>query len=122
MSRAKPPPMPPATPDEIELQFYEALQRAMVRMIVNPHSGTRLRGMFVRAGLCDVEQLVKSFDFNHSEFMQMFFVRERLAAAETAGEITAQDGEYFLAAIEERDRAGTFYGSAIGYTVAGTKP
>lgn len=30
---------------------YEALQRAMTRMIVNPHSGTRLHGMFVRAGL-----------------------------------------------------------------------
>jgi len=28
MPRAKPPPAPPATPDEIEQQFYEALQRA----------------------------------------------------------------------------------------------
>jgi uncharacterized protein (TIGR02246 family) len=28
MPRPKPPPAPPATPDEIEAQFYEALQRA----------------------------------------------------------------------------------------------
>ncbi len=28
MSRAKPPPTPPNSPDEIEQQFYEALQRA----------------------------------------------------------------------------------------------
>jgi len=28
MPRAKPPPAPPASPDEIEQQFYEALQRA----------------------------------------------------------------------------------------------
>jgi hypothetical protein len=81
-----------------------------------------LRGMFVRAGLRDVQQLVKSFDFNHTEFMQMFFVHERIAAAAAAGEITAQEGKEFLAAIEERHRAGTFYGSAIGYTVAGTMP
>ncbi|MCW5664792.1 MAG: nuclear transport factor 2 family protein [Piscinibacter sp.] len=28
MSRAKPPPAPPNSPDEVEAQFYEALQRA----------------------------------------------------------------------------------------------
>ncbi len=28
MSRAKPPPVPPNSPDEVEAQFYEALQRA----------------------------------------------------------------------------------------------
>ena len=111
-----------ALDDPAHRRVYEALQRAMARMITNPHSGTRLRGMFVRVGMRDVEQLVKSFDFNHTEFMQMFFVFERLAAAAAAGEITAQEGEGFLAAIEERHQAGTFYGSAIGYTVAGTKP
>ena len=93
----------------------------MTRMIVNPHSGTRLRGMFVRAGLGDVAQLVESFAFDHPQFMQMFFVSERLAAATAAGEITTQQGADFIAALEERHRAGTFFASAIGYTVAGTK-
>jgi ubiquinone/menaquinone biosynthesis C-methylase UbiE len=100
---------------------YEALQRAMTRMIVNPHSGTRLRGMFVRAGLGDVAQLVESFMFDHTQYSQMFFVNERLAAAMAAGEITAQEGADFLAALEQRHREGTFFGSAIGYTVVGTK-
>ena len=68
-----------ALDDPAQRRVYEALRRAMTRMIVNPHSGTRLRGMFVRAGLDDVAQIVKSFDFNYTEFMQMFFVGERLA-------------------------------------------
>ena len=102
-------------------RVYEALQRAMARMIVNPHSGTRLRGMVVRAGLRDVAQLVESFAFDHPQFTQMFFVSERLAAATAAGEITTQEGADFMATLEERHRAGTFFASAVGYTVVGTK-
>jgi hypothetical protein len=90
-------------------------------MITNPHSGTRLRGMFVRAGLDDVAQLVASFAFDHPQFIQMFFVSERLAAATAAGEITPQQGADFIAALEERHRAGTFFASAVGYTVVATK-
>ena len=111
-----------ALDDPAHRRVYEALQRAMTRMIVNPHSGTRLRGMLVRAGLQEVAQLVKSFEFGYVAFMQMFFVSERLAAAAAAGEISDEEGRDFLAAIEERHHAGTFYGSAIGYTVVGTKP
>jgi ubiquinone/menaquinone biosynthesis C-methylase UbiE len=110
-----------ALDDPAHRRIYEALQRAMTKMIVNPHSGTRLRGMLVRAGLDDVVQLVNSFAFDHPQFMQMFFVNERLAAATAAGEITESEGEQFLGALGERHRAGTFFGSAIGYTVAGTK-
>ena len=110
-----------ALDDPAHRRVYEALQRAMTRMIVNPHSGTRLRGMLVRAGLVDIAQLTKSFDFGYSPFMQMFFVDERLAAATAAGEITDAEGGNFVAALEERHRAGTFFSSAIGYTVVGTK-
>ena len=110
-----------ALDDPAYRRVYEALQRAMTKMIVNPHSGTRLRGMLVRAGLGDVAQLVNSFAFDHPQFMQMFFVNERLAAATAAGEITEGEGAQFIAALAERHRAGTFFGSAIGYTVAGTK-
>lgn len=110
-----------ALDDPVHRRIYEALQRAMTRMIVNPHSGTRLHGMFVRAALRDIAQLVKSFAFDHPQFIQMFFVGERLAAAIAAGEITEQEGADFIAALEERHRAGTFFGSVIGYTVVGTK-
>ncbi len=110
-----------ALDDPAHRRVYEALQRAMTRMIVNPHSGTRLRGMLVRAGLVDIAQLTKSFDFGYPAFMQMFFVDERLAAATAAGEITDAEGRNFVAALEERHRAGMFFSSAIGYTVVGTK-
>jgi ubiquinone/menaquinone biosynthesis C-methylase UbiE len=110
-----------ALDDPVHRRIYEALQRAMTKMIVNPHSGTRLRGMLLRAGLGDVAQLVNSFTFDHPQFMRMFFVSERLAAATAAGEITDGEGAEFVAALGERHRAGTFFGSAIGYTVAGTK-
>ena len=96
-----------ALDDPADRRVYEALQRAMTRMIMNLHSGTRLRGMFVREELSDVAQLIESFAFDHPQFIQMFFVSERLAAATAAGEITAQEGDSFLAAIEERHRAGT---------------
>jgi len=110
-----------ALDDPAHQRVYAALQRAMLRMIVNPHSGTRLRGMLVRAGLSEVAQSITSFDFSCAPFMQMFFVGERLAAAVAAGEITVDEGRNFVAAIEERQRAGTFFASAIGYSVVGTK-
>lgn len=34
MSRVKPPPAPPASPDEIEQQFYEALQRGDIEALM----------------------------------------------------------------------------------------
>ena len=110
-----------ALDDPAHRRVFDALQRAMARMIVNPYSGTRLRGMFVRAGLSDIVQLIKPFDFSCAPFMQMFFVNERLAAAVAAGEISEQEGSDFVAAIYERQRADTFFASAIGYTVVGTR-
>ena len=54
-------------------------------------------------------------------YVKMFFVSERLAAAVGAGDITDDESRNFLATLEERHRAGTFYGNAVGYSVAGTK-
>jgi len=103
-------------------RIYEALQRAMMRMIINPCSGTRLRGMFVRAGLVDGEQLVRSLELEYPAFMQMFFIEERLAAAVTAGEISEAEGRDFVTSLRERHGEGTFFGNAIAYIVGATKP
>ena len=110
-----------AIDDPAHRRVYEAIQRVMTRMIVNPSSGTRLRGMFVRAGLVDTAQRVRSVDFSDADFMQAFFVDDRLAAAAKSGDITAQEGRDFVAALEARRRAGTFFANAIAYSVAGTK-
>ena len=110
-----------ALDDPAHWRVCYAIQRAMARMIVNPHSGARLHGMFVRAGLAETAQSVNSFEFKQPDYRQMFFVDERLAAAVTAGEITEDEGRNFVAALAERHRAGTFFASAIGYNVVGTK-
>jgi SAM-dependent methyltransferase len=110
-----------AIDDPAHRNVYDAIQRAMARMIVNPSSGTRLRGMFVRAGLVGTTQRVRSVDFSNADFMRTFFVDDRLAAAAKAGDITLQDGRDFVAAMEARRRAGTFFANAIAYSVVGTK-
>jgi ubiquinone/menaquinone biosynthesis C-methylase UbiE len=108
--------------DPAHRRVYKAIQRQMERMIVNPHSGTRLRGMFVRAGLVDLALAGFVLDLEQPAYMTMFFVRERIEAAVAAGDISANDGSDFIATLDARHRAGTFHGNAVGYNVAGTKP
>lgn len=103
-------------------RVFEAIRRAMTAMVVNPHSGTRLRGMFARAGLVEIAQGTLSPDFSFPHYMQMFFVDERLAVVVDSGEITDQEARDFVAALEARHRDGTFFSNAIAYNVAGTKP
>ena len=103
-------------------RVFEVIQRRMTRMILNPHSGTRLRGMFVRAGFADIVHSTLSPDFSHSHFMQMFFVEDRLAAAVASGDITNEESRDFVAALAERHRVGTFFTNAIAYNVVGTRP
>ncbi len=107
--------------DPTHRRVYNAIQRQLLDMIVNPHSGTRLRGMLVRAGLVDVSLAGFVLELEQPAYVKMFFVSERLAKAVAAGDITDDESSDFLAALEERHRAGTFYGNAVGYSVAGTK-
>lgn len=101
---------------------FEAARRALLRMIVNPHSGVRLGAMFKRAGLTDVTQQVRLLEVEFPDFARAFFLHDQLANAVAAGELTAEASGEFLAALEARHRAGEFYANAIGYTVAGTRP
>lgn len=107
--------------DPAHRHIYNAIQRQLLQMIVNPHSGTRLRGMLVRAGLAEVSLAGFVLELEQPAYVKMFFVSERLAAAVGAGDITDDESRNFLATLEERHRAGTFYGNAVGYSVAGTK-
>lgn len=103
-------------------RVLEASVRAMLRMLVNPHSGTRLRPMFTRAGLTEIESHTTVNEFAYADFARLFFLAERLKAAVEAGDVTSVEAADFVAALEERDRSGTFFANVIGYTVAGTKP
>ena len=103
------------------LEDPEAGLREMLRVTRYPHSGTRLRGMFVRAGLVDIEQAVKIYEITHPDFVQMTFLHDRLDMAIAAGDITRDEADRFAAALADRHRDGTFFADAFGYNVAGTK-
>jgi len=107
--------------DAGERRVFAACLRALARMLANPHSGTRLRAMFVRAGLADIGQVVRSVELTHSDYVRTLFLRERLASAVEADEITDEEARDFSAALEERRRAGTFFTNVIAYSVSGTK-
>jgi ubiquinone/menaquinone biosynthesis C-methylase UbiE len=110
-----------ALDDPVHRRVHDASTRILLRMIVNPHSGTRLRGMFVRAGLADIEQAVKAFEITHPDFVPMVFLHDRLDTAVADGDVTREEADGFVAALEERHRNGTFFANAFGYNVAGTK-
>jgi ubiquinone/menaquinone biosynthesis C-methylase UbiE len=107
--------------DPAHWQVFEAVRRDLLRAIVNPHSGTRLPGMFRRVGLHDVELSVSTLEFTQPEFMVAMFVEERLASVVAAGEITADQAKAFQAELEAQHRRGTFFANAVGYRIAGTK-
>ena len=102
-------------------RVFEASVRAMSRMLVNPHSGTSLRPMFVRAGLTEIELRTVVKEFAYPDFVRLFFLKERLKAAVDAGDITAEESAGFVAELENRHRNGTFFANVIAYSVAGTK-
>jgi ubiquinone/menaquinone biosynthesis C-methylase UbiE len=111
-----------ALDDPADRRVHDATVRAFLRIIANPHSGTRLRAMFVRAGLTEVEQDIKDVEILHADFVRGVFLHDRLNAAVDAGEITREDADRFVAALEKRQRDGTFFANAFGYNVAGTVP
>jgi ubiquinone/menaquinone biosynthesis C-methylase UbiE len=111
-----------ALDDPAHHRVYAASLRALLAMIVNPHSGTRLRAMFARAGLADIEQRVVSIPIPFVDYVQALFLHERLAAAVQAGDITRKEADDFVAVLEARDRAGAFDANAIAYFVAATRP
>jgi SAM-dependent methyltransferase len=110
-----------ALDDSAHRRVFEATSRALLCMVVNAHSGTRLRAMFVRAGLSDIEQIVRDLEIRHSDFVQAVFLHDRLDMAVGTGEITRAEADDFVAALEQRQRDGTFFANAFGYNVAGTK-
>lgn len=111
-----------ALDDPDHRRIFAASLRALLRMIANPHSGTRLRSMLTRAGLTEIEQDVRSIPIDYADYVRALFLPERLAAAVDAGDITREDADRFVVALEARERAGTFDANAIGYFVAGTRP
>jgi ubiquinone/menaquinone biosynthesis C-methylase UbiE len=110
-----------AVDDPGERKVFEAARRSLLRMIVNPHSGIRLRALLQRAGLGEIRHLTRILDVAYADFARAYFLHDLLAAAMAANEISQVDVERFVAALKNRDRTGTFLANAVGYTVVGTR-
>jgi len=101
---------------------FEAMRREILRTIVNPHSGSRLRGLFVGAGMKEIEEIVSAVELSHPVFVRALFLEEKLAGTVKSGDITAEQSARFSAALEARQRSGAFRAIAVGYRVAATRP
>jgi ubiquinone/menaquinone biosynthesis C-methylase UbiE len=109
-----------ALDDPAHIQIFEALRHALLHSVVNPHSGTRLRGMFVRAGLAEIEQVASAIELDYPIFVRAFS-EGSLASAVGRGEIRREESDAFAAMLEERHRAGTFLAIGVGYSAVGTR-
>lgn len=99
----------------------EVVRGQLLRAIVNPRVGTRLRGLFRAAGLADVDAVARVLDVAWADLGTMMFLPMHLQSAAAAGEISAEEAARFCAEMEALDTAGRFTASAVGYSVMGTK-
>ena len=105
-----------------ERGLHAATLRVMQRMIANASIGTELRGLFVQAGLLDLDLVVRSLEIPYEHFLRMLFLDERLDAVVAEGGFTRAQADAFKAALERRHAEGTFFANAIGYAMMGTRP
>lgn len=102
-------------------RVWEAVRAELLRAIVNPRVGTRLRGLFRTAGLDDVDVVSRVLDVAWSDFGTVFFLPMHLQSAISGGTISAADAAQFETEMAALDAAGRFTASAIGYAALGTK-
>jgi SAM-dependent methyltransferase len=101
--------------------LHAATLRVMQKMIANASIGTQLRGLFVQAGLANLDLVVRSLEIPYDPYPTMTFLDERLDAVVAAGEFTRAQADAFKAALAQRHAEGTFYANAIGYAMMGTR-
>jgi hypothetical protein len=110
-----------AVDDPGERNVFEASRRSLLRMIVNPHSGIRLRPMLQRAGLAEIRHLSRILDIAYPDFARAYFLHDLLAAAIAANEISQADAERLVVSLANRHRTGAFLANTVGYTVVRTR-
>ena len=110
-----------AVDDPADCRAFEAYRRAFLRMMVNPHSGIRLRPMMERAGLSDIRARTMALELAFPIFRRAMFLDESLASAIGQGELTQQEAAAFASSLEARHRDGLFLAIVVGYTVVGSR-
>jgi ubiquinone/menaquinone biosynthesis C-methylase UbiE len=99
----------------------EAVRGELLRAIVNPRVGTRLRGLFRAAGLDGIDVVARVLDIAWADFATVFFLPMHLQSAIAGGTISPQDAAQFEAEMSAQDAAGRFTASAVGYSALGVK-
>jgi ubiquinone/menaquinone biosynthesis C-methylase UbiE len=116
---------------DIETRTIDAADRAVTRRIINFWCDSFLGGwvgrslprLFREAGLDEIS--VEPFtvvDTDYAAFNAQYDLPRIAARAQAAGVIRADEAERWLAALLERDRAGSFFTSMTSFVVAGRKP
>jgi SAM-dependent methyltransferase len=65
-----------AVDDAGERRVFEALRRALLRAIINPHSGVRLRPMVQRAGLGAIQHRIQTLELAYPDFGRAYFLND----------------------------------------------
>jgi len=99
----------------------EAVRGELLRAIVNPRVGTRLRGLFRAAGLDGIEVVARVLDVAWTDFSAVFFLPMHLQSAVARGAISEAEAAQFEAEMAALDAAGRFTASAVGYSALGVK-
>jgi ubiquinone/menaquinone biosynthesis C-methylase UbiE len=107
--------------DPLDWKVFEVLRRALLRKVINPHSGVRLRGMMQRIGLTDVKHLTTTLELTYPDLWRAIRLGEILAASVNDGSITREDVDAFAASLQARHRAGIFLANMVGYSAIGRR-
>jgi 2-polyprenyl-3-methyl-5-hydroxy-6-metoxy-1,4-benzoquinol methylase len=111
-----------ALDDPLDWKAFEAWRHAILSSVPNPHAGVRLRGMMQRVGLSDVQQMASIVELSYSDFARATELNEVLALAVRNGSISRAEADRFLSSLEARHNQGTFFASAVLYSVTGRSP
>lgn len=92
-------------------------------VIPNGRVGRRLKGLFLDAGLEEVEVFGGAFvltDFDLAD--EVWGLRRHAGAARRAGAITREDEDAWIADLERSDQRGRFFSAVVGFVAHGRKP
>ena len=110
-----------ALDDPHDRKVFEALRRALLGKVANPHSGVRLRGIMQRAGLTDVTHLTATLELSYPDLRRAILLDELLATSVSDRAVSREEADGFAASLEARHCAGTFFVNTVMYTVIGTR-
>jgi ubiquinone/menaquinone biosynthesis C-methylase UbiE len=110
-----------ALDETADWRVFEASRHALLRKVVNPHSGVRLRGMMQRAGMKDIKHLTLTLELSYPDFQRAVGLEDLLDASVGDGSVAREEADAFVSRLEARQAAGTFFANSVVYSVTGRR-